>query len=84
MHYKNGRVAHNGDPVLYIPQFGPPVAGFLYGAVAGNDDCNGRLAVPTNNDPYTNLAECLHVDDVKAATIVDSTAQSSLKLGETA
>jgi hypothetical protein len=66
MHYKNGREAHNGDKVVLIGSYGSPVIGILYDAVAGNDTCNGRLAQINNNDPMPNLAECLHLDDVKA------------------
>lgn len=64
MHYKNGRPANNGDVVFYQPSFGLPAVGILYSAVAGNDTCNGRLAIPTTTDPYPNLKECLHIDDV--------------------
>lgn len=78
MHYKNGREAKNGDKVMYFPEYPrnadtgrrmtAPIIGILYDAVAGNDTCNGRI-VPTNNqsDPYPNLAECLHIDDVLEA-----------------
>ena len=72
MHYKNGRAAKNGDKVVLIPSYGPPVAGILYDAVAGNDQCNGRLAIPQPSDPCPNLSECLHADDVAAAAIPDS------------
>jgi len=71
MHYKNGREAKNGDKVILIPSYGPPVAGILYDAVAGNDNCNGKIAPTSPTDPCPNLAECLHFDDVKAATIPD-------------
>jgi hypothetical protein len=74
MHYKNGRPANNGDPVVLISQYGPPVAGILYSAVAGNDNCNGRIAPTSPSDPCPNLAECLHADDVRLATVPDSTA----------
>lgn len=67
MHYKNGREAKNGDKVILFPSYGAPVTGILYDAVAGNDTCNGRIAATSPNDPMPNLAECLHVDDVKAA-----------------
>ena len=70
MHYKNGREAKNGDKVVLIsPSYacGAAVIGILYDAVAGNDTCNGRLAPISPGDPYPNLAECLHLDDVKAA-----------------
>lgn len=73
MHYKNGREAKNGDKIIVIsPYGGPPMAGILYDAVAGNDYCNGRIAVTSTNDPCPNLKECLHVDDVKAADIPNS------------
>lgn len=67
MHYKNGREAKNGDPIVSLPELGPPVAGILHSAVPGNDYCNGRIAVTSISDPYANLKECLHADDVKAA-----------------
>jgi hypothetical protein len=63
MHYKNGREAKNGDKVMLLPTYGPPVIGILYDAAAGNDSCNGRLAATHQNDPMPNLAECLHLDD---------------------
>ncbi len=59
-----------------IPIYGPPVAGLLYNAVPGNDSCNGRIAICRSDDPYPNLAECLHADDVAAATIPDSTVKA--------
>jgi len=67
MHYKNGREAKNGDKVVLLPGYNPPVIGILYDAVAGNDTCNGRLAPISPIDPMPNLAECLHLDDVLAA-----------------
>jgi hypothetical protein len=67
MHYKNGREAKNGDKVVLMPSYGAPVVGILYDATAGNDYCNGRLAPIAANDPYPNLKEVLHLDDVLAA-----------------
>ena len=64
MHYKNGREAKNGDKVMLIPSYGSPVVGILYDAVAGNNYCNGKLALTTPSDPCPNLKECLHLDDV--------------------
>ncbi len=72
MHYRNGRQAFNGDKVVLLSSYGPPVAGILYDAVAGNDNCNGRIAVTTQSDPCPNLAECLHFDDLKLADVKDS------------
>ncbi len=67
MHYKNGREAKNGDKVILIPSYGAPVVGILYDATAGNDYCNGRIAVTASNDPCPNLKEVLHLDDVLKA-----------------
>lgn len=73
MHYKNGRPAKNGDKVIHISATGVATGGILYDAVPGNDFCNGRLAITRASDPCPNLKECLHADDVVAATIADST-----------
>ena len=67
MHYKNGRVAKNGDKVVLIPSYGSPVVGILYDAVAGNNFCNGKLAPTSPGDPCPNLKECLHLEDVLSA-----------------
>ena len=64
MHYKNGRAAKNGDKVVMVQKSGIVTAGILYNAVPGNDTCNGRIALMSHNDPYANLSECLHADDV--------------------
>jgi len=73
MHYKNGREAKNGDKVVVLSSFGAPMAGILYDAVAGNDYCNGKIAITSNSDPCPNLKECIHADDIAAANIPDST-----------
>ncbi len=67
MHYKNGREAKNGDKVVLVPAYGPPMIGILYDAQAGNDHCNGRIAVIAQNDSCPNLKEVLHLDDVLRA-----------------
>lgn len=72
MHYKNGREAKNGDKVVVISEYGPPMAGILYDAQAGNDLCNGRIAITSANDPCPNLKECLHADDVRSADVPDA------------
>lgn len=68
MHYKNGREAVNGDKILSMPQIGSPAVGILYEAAPGNDYCNGKIAAMLPNDRIANLSECLHYDDVVAAT----------------
>ena len=77
MHYKNGREAKNGDKVVWFPFYGAPIIGVLYDATAGNNDCNGYIAVISGNDRCPDLKDCLHYDDVKAATGKD-TPDSSL------
>jgi hypothetical protein len=64
MHYKNGREAKNGDKVVLFPSYGSPIVGILYDAQAGNDTCNGKIALVKPNDPCPNLQECLHLNDV--------------------
>jgi hypothetical protein len=65
MHYKNGREAKIGDKVVLINEYGTACIGILYDAVAGQDYCNGKLAIVSPSDPCPNLKECLHIDDVK-------------------
>ncbi len=89
MHYKNGREAKNGDKVVMFLDYpkdangkslGSPVVGILYDATAGNDYCNGKLAVTAPNDPCPNLKDCLHLDDVMAtlpAEVPDTSKASS-------
>lgn len=70
MHYANGREAKNGDRVMRITpadHYYKPLIGILHGAVAGNDACNGNLAIPNAGDTGANLSELLHIDDVRAA-----------------
>jgi hypothetical protein len=71
MHYRNGREAKNGDKVVLIGEYDGVVyhaaIGILYDAVAGNDTCNGRIAIISPNDPCPDLSKCLHLDDVRRA-----------------
>lgn len=66
MHYRNGREAMNGDRIVQL-DCGKIVAfGVLHGAAAGNDYCNGNIAVIQNPQQYACLIDCLHIDDVAA------------------
>lgn len=66
MHYANGKEAKNGDKVVHVsPYSGQVTVGILYDAVAGNDYCNGKLAITSPSDPCPNLKECLNLEDVK-------------------
>lgn len=66
MHYRNGRKAENGDKIVKL-EGGKVVAfGVLHSAVAGNDFCNGNIAVIQPAADYACMVDCLHVDDVAA------------------
>jgi hypothetical protein len=66
MHYRNGRVAKNGDKVVQLTTDGKVVVlGVLYDAVPGNDFCNGNIAMippPAHNGAC--LCDCIHLDDL--------------------
>lgn len=68
MHYRNGRVAKNGDIVVQIGTFGNDgkitAVGVLHGATPGNDFCNGNIAPIQNPITGACLCDCLHIDDV--------------------
>lgn len=72
MHYKNGRLAKEGDTVV-----SPCGLGVLYNTNSQSDSCNGRIAIVTQTDPYVTIKECLHIDDVMAASIPDSSAKTT-------
>jgi len=63
MHYRNGRVAQEGDQVVDL-QSGH--SGILY-AIQHSESCNGRLASKTPGDPYVTVGHCVHIDDVCVA-----------------
>lgn len=65
MHYRNGREAKNGDKIVKL-EGGKVVAyGVLHSAVAGNDYCNGCIAVVQPTNDYACMVDCLHIDDVE-------------------
>ena len=67
MHYRNGKEASNGDKVVMLDNDGKIIAfGVLHSAEAGNDYCNGKIAVVQPADQYACLCDCLHIDDVTA------------------
>jgi len=70
MHYKNGRPAKAGDKVINLTH---GLSGLLHSVNAQSTSCNGRLAAINQNDPYVNINECLHIDDVAVAAVPDST-----------
>lgn len=76
MHYKNGRRAHPGDLVVHLAA-GRVATGILHSVMAESQTYNGRIATSGSHDPYVNVNDCLHVDDIVAASIPDGTAPKS-------
>jgi hypothetical protein len=69
MHYRNGREAKNGDQIVMIGGYGSEggkvvAVGVLYGAVPGNDYCNGTIAPIQMPTQSACLIDCLHVEDL--------------------
>ncbi len=73
MHYRNGREARNGDPIVQITTDDKGKithVGSLIGAIPGNDYCNGTIADPaTKRFSGACMCDCLHMDDVSALLI---------------
>ena len=69
MHYRNGREAREGDPVITADN-GVPTAGTIHSLKAGSTSCNARLAIPTPGgieNRYVTIGECHHAEDALAA-----------------
>lgn len=70
MHYKNGREAKAGDPVIYRDWKKELKVGIIHSLNAGAETCNGNITtiVPgmVVQDCVT-VAECLHAEDANAA-----------------
>jgi hypothetical protein len=64
MHYRNGREAKNGDLIVKLEGGKVVSFGVLHSATAGNDYCNGYIAIVQAHNDYACMVDCLHVDDV--------------------
>jgi len=65
MHYRNGRIAKNGDKIVQLSHDGKiKQFGVLYDAVEGNDYCNGTIASIQHVVTGACIVDCLHVDDL--------------------
>lgn len=84
MHYRNGRVAKNGDKLVRLNGGQIDACGTLQDAVAGNDYCNGNIVPIQTEQTYACLCDCLHLDDVAAMLTekgLDSGVLSGLYMG---
>ena len=66
MHFRNGRIAQNGDKVVSLGFNGATIeaVGVLHEAVPGNDFCNGRIAPTCTIVTGACMCDCLHMDDL--------------------
>ena len=69
MHYRNGREAKNGDKIIKLDGGKVVAFGVLHSAVAGNDYCNGNIAVVQQQNDYACMVDCLHIEDVAALLV---------------
>lgn len=67
MHYRNGREAKAGDSVVWLQPHSVPFAGIIHSPNEQASTCNARLSLASSSDPYVNLSDCLHIDDVAEA-----------------
>jgi hypothetical protein len=67
MHYRNGRIAKNGDRIIQLDYGSGKIVniGVLFDAVPGNDYCNGRIASINNTSDAACLCDCLSLDDLE-------------------
>lgn len=84
MHYKNGREAKEGDPVITKDQYsGKMKAGVIHSLLGVSDTCNGQLAHPVPGGVFNsciNVKDCLHAEDAwnaATATVTEAPTQGS-------
>jgi hypothetical protein len=82
MHYKNGREAANGDPVVARNYAGRIVSGTVHNLRAGTATCNCDLVVVipggTMNETCRTVSEMYHAEDAfKALEPAEVTVKSS-------
>ena len=73
MHYKNGREAQEGDPVVGMPQYGTKVyAGTIIDINPGSETCNATLLRGAGPPViFINVKDFYHAEDAnKAANLV--------------
>ena len=68
MHYKNGKEAREGDPVVCRPdgRYDYTIAGKLHTINGTSDTCNGQVAVPIVGgvtQVYVYIKDCYHAED---------------------
>ena len=71
MHYKNGREAKEGDPVICSSYSGSVTVGKIHSLVAGSESCNCTVAEPVmggvNQLTCRTVGELYHAEDALSA-----------------
>ena len=84
MHYKNGREAKNGDPVIGRGYNNEPVAGTLHSIVPGTESCNCTVAVPVmggiNQLTCQTVGNYYHAEDALQALDMDLASSAPAQL----
>jgi len=81
MHYKNGRTAQDGDPVVFLGYrkgVRVPLAGTLHSTMPSCTSCNGQVAVPEFGgcqNQFVTIGEIYHAEDAFAA--IDSALEKA-------
>jgi hypothetical protein len=85
MHYKNGRPANNGDPVIHkFNGTATVIAGVLHSTMPGSTSCNGQIAFPIPGGVANwcvTVGECFHAEDALGAVEAAMIAEASAKTG---
>ena len=78
MHYKNGREAISGDPVILKDFAGNTIVGTIHSLNAGSVSCNATVAVVVpggvNQFSCVTVGECYHAEDALVALDVATQA----------
>jgi len=81
MHYKNGREAKTGDPVVG-PNYNGAIAGTIHSLNPGTTTCNAQVAVPMMGGvthACISVGDFYHADDAYCA--VDKNTQALKEAG---
>lgn len=67
MHYKNGRIAKQGDPVITIDYAGNVQVGVIFDLNTAASTCNAQLQRPLGCAMPVSLSNCYHAQDALVA-----------------
>ena len=77
MHFSNGRLAQEGDPVVGS-EYGKFYAGTIHSLSSTSDTCNCQVAIAKVGgvvDKYANIKDLMHAEDLWHRTSLKSVEQ---------